>query len=344
MSKGLRLLAAVAGVVAVAGLPASALADPSTRIGIVAPGPHPYFAQWEAAGVKAAEDFDLGIAEYRVPNKWELAAHNALLESMASQGYNAFLIFPGDPVATRPTVADLVAMDAPVISLAGCLQDPSEASFCLATDNTVAAYEGAKSLIQAMGGKGKIVHFAGFLTDPNTRQRIDAIARAVAETDGAVEVVETITDLDVPEAAQDKINAFLATQGGNIDGIITTAWIPSVVTATALRKIGDKRIKMVGLNNDDLLMDAIKEGFVSGSVVENAFAQAYVGSFAADRLRNGCTLKADAPWTEANQTAMLIDSGTVYVDAANLDTYRDISQEKAKELLAAFQEKYLECP
>ncbi len=156
---------------AFSGLATAALADPSTRIGIVAPGPHPYFTQWDPAGAQAKKDFNIGVVDYRVPAKWELAAHNALLESMASQNYNAFLIFPGDPVATRPTVADLVGMGAPVISLAGCLQDPSDASFCFATDNTVAAYEAAKQLIKEMGGKGKIVHFAGFLIDPNTRVR-----------------------------------------------------------------------------------------------------------------------------------------------------------------------------
>jgi ribose transport system substrate-binding protein len=343
--KGSKAFSTIIGALfAVVGMSTAAVADPSTRIGIVAPGPHPYFTQWEPAGQQAAKDFNIGVVDYRVPNKWELAAHNALLESMASQNYNAFLIFPGDPVATRPTVADLVGMGAPVISLAGCLQDPSDASFCFATDNTAAAYEAAKLLIKEMGGKGKIVHFAGFMTDPNTKVRIDAIARAVAETNGAVTVVDNITDLDVPEAAQDKINAFLATQGSNVDGIITTAWIPSVVAATALRKIGDRRIKMIGLDNDDLLMAAIKDGYVSGTVVENAFAQAYVGSFAVDKLHTGCTLRSDAPWKNANRSAKLMDSGTVYVTAANLDTYHDIQKEKAKELLTSFKSDYLKCP
>ena len=339
-----KLASAILGALSAVVWISAAQADPTTRIGIVAPGPHPYFSQWKPAGEQAAKDFNIGIADYRVPAKWELAAHNALLESMASQDYNAFLIFPGDPVATRPTVADLVGMGAPVISLAACLQDPSEAAFCFATDNTVAAYDAAKRLIKEMGGKGKIVHFAGFLTDPNTKVRIDAIARAVAETNGAVTVVDNITDLDVPEAAQDKINAFLATQGPNIGGIITTAWIPSVVAATALRKIGDKRIKMIGLDNDELLMAAIKDGFVSGTVVENAFAQAYMGSYAVDKLRTGCTLRADAPWKNANRSAKLMDSGTVYVTADNLETYHDTQKEDAKALLASFKASYLKCP
>ncbi len=46
-------------------------------------------------------DFHLGAADYKVPPKWELSQQNQLIESLAAQGYNGFLIFPGDPVGTR---------------------------------------------------------------------------------------------------------------------------------------------------------------------------------------------------------------------------------------------------
>lgn len=337
------LLSRFVGLAVAVATVGSASAD-SKKIGIVGAGPHPYFAQWDGAGKKAAKDFDIGSVVYRFPNKYDLETNNALLESMASQGYNAYLIFPGDAVASRPTVADLVKMGSPVITIAGCLNDPSAASFCFATNNDPTYYDATKRLIEAMGGKGKFVLFTGFLTDPTQRQRIDAIKRAVKETNGAVTLAETITDLDVTDAALTKINAFLATQGDKIDGILTTGWIPSVVAANALRKIGDKRIKMIGLNNDDVVMAAIKDGFVTGTIVENAFAQAYVGAFAADKLLNGCTLRADAPWLDANQTKKMVDSGIVYVDASNVDTYRADEQAKATELLEVMKDKYLKCP
>ena len=113
-----------------------------------------------------------------------------------------------------------------------------------------------------MGGKGKIAHFTGFLVDPNTQLRIDAVQKAANETGGAVEVIQVIADIDAPEPAEEKINAFLAAQADKVDGIVTTAWVPAVVAANSLRKIGDKRIKMVGIDHDEVVLKAIKDGYV----------------------------------------------------------------------------------
>ena len=36
----------------------------------------------------------------------------------------------------------------------------------------------------------------------------------------------------------------MAAQGSEVDGIVTTAWVPAVVAAQALTNMGDKRIKI----------------------------------------------------------------------------------------------------
>src|SRR4051812_45216204 len=96
-----KAMGAVALALAMWSAPAAA-AD-ATKVALVPGGPHPYFAAWEKAGQDAKKDFNLGAADYRVPQKWELGLHNALLESLLSQGYNAFLVFPGDPVGSNST-------------------------------------------------------------------------------------------------------------------------------------------------------------------------------------------------------------------------------------------------
>ncbi|WP_246731514.1 substrate-binding domain-containing protein [Methylocapsa sp. S129] len=311
---------------------------------IVAGGPHPYFASWPQAGKDAARDFHLGAADYKVPQSWSLSQQNDLIESLASQGYNAFLVFPGDPAGSRNVVGELVDQGMPVIALAGCLQDPSKAAFCFATDTEHSAYLGAKELIKAMGGKGRIAHFTGFLTDPGTALRINGVKQAVAETNGSVELVQTIADIDAPEPAQDKINAFLATQGKQVEGIIATAWIPATVAATALRKIGDKRIHMIGLNDDPIILEGIKDGYVTGTMLQNPYGQAYIGSYALGKLMSGCKVKTDAPWLKTPQTTHFVDSGTAYVGASDLANYQDKMQGVTKDILASFQQKYLDCP
>ena len=261
------------------------------KVALVPGGPHPYFAAWEQAGKDAMKDFNLGAGDYRVPAKWELALQNTMLESLITEGYNSFLIFPGD----------------------------------------------------AVGGECKIAHFTGFLVDPNTQLRIDAVQKAADESNGAVTVVQVIADIDAPEPANEKINAYLAANAAGVDGIVTTAWVPAVVAAQALTKIGDKRIKMVGIDHDEVVLKAVKDGFVDGTMLQNPYGQGYIGSYVLDKLRNGCTLKEDAPWKSNALTAKFVDSGTVFVDVKQIDTYVDAMRAITKDVLANFEGKYLAC-
>jgi ribose transport system substrate-binding protein len=339
LSKRRFILAGLTG----AALLASGLARADdTRVAMVPGGPHPYFAAWEQAGKDAARDFKLSAADYKVPQKWELSQQNELLESLVTQGYNAFLVFPGDPVGSVSTVAELADTGAPVIALAGCFKDPSKAGFCFGTDTGNSAYLGTQELLKALGsGKKRIAHFTGFLVDPNTQLRIDAVNKAAKE--GGAEVVQVIADIDAPEPAEEKINAYLAAHASEVDGIITTAWVPAVVASNALRKIGDKRIKMVGIDHDQVVLQAIKDGFVTGTMLQNPYGQGYIGAFAADKLRTGCKVKADAPWKKNALTDHFIDSGTTFVGADKIANYVASMQDVTKTIFATFEKTYLDC-
>jgi ribose transport system substrate-binding protein len=319
------------------------LAEGTTKVALVPGGPHPYFAAWEQAGADAKKDFGLAAGDYHVPAKWELNLQSQLLESLLTQGYNSFLIFPGDAVGTTAVVQELVDNGGQVIATAGCLKDPSPALFCFGTDTGNSAYLGAKELIRVMGGKGKIAHFTGFLVDPNTQLRIDAVQKAADETNGAVEVVQVIADIDAPQPAEEKINAYLAANAGGVDGIITTAWVPAVVAANSLRKIGDKRIKMVGIDHDEVVIQAIADGYVDGTMLQNPYGQGYIGSYVLNRLASGCTLKEGAPWKSNALTAKFVDSGTVFVDQATAPTYVDAMVGITKDLLANFEKDFMTC-
>ncbi len=324
-------------------LSAPAFAQSDTRVALVPGGPHPYFAAWADAAAAAAKDFGID-AEYKVPAAWELSQQNEMIESLVASGFNAVAVFPGDAVGTNSTLEELADFDIPSLALAGCTVDPSAASFCLGTDVARSAYLGTKELIEAMGGSGKIAHFTGFLVDPNTQLRIDAVEQAVEEAGGEVEIIQVIADIDAPEPADEKINAFLAAQGGEVDGIVTTAWVPAVVAATSLRNLGDKRIKMVGIDHDQVVLDAISEGYVHGTMLQNPYGQGYIGSYALDLIRQGCEVKEDAPFQTTAQTAHFIDSGTAFVGAEEVQDYQQAMISVTDEIMADFKDTYLNCP
>jgi ribose transport system substrate-binding protein len=314
------------------------------KIALIPGGPHPYFKPWEQAAADAKKDFGIGAVDFKVPTDWKLNLQTELIESLVAQGYNGFGIFPGDAVGINSTLTELKGASIPSIALAGCAQDPTGAAFCLGTDVYHSAYLGTKELIKAMGGKGNLVHLAGLLVDPNTTLRVKAVETAVAETNGAVKLLQTVADTDAQEAADQKINALLAAQKDEIGGMIATGYIPSVVASKSLRTLGDKRIKFIGIDDDPIVLDAIKDGFVSGTMAQNPYGQGYVGAYALDLLIGGkCAVKADAPWIKTPQTARFIDSGTMVISAANLSSYKDDLKKITADIQGKFKTTYLSC-
>ena len=170
-----------------------------------------------------------------------------------------------------------------------------------------------------------------------------SVQKAADETNGQVKVVQVIADIDAPQPAEEKINAYLAANAANVDGIITSAWVPAVTAANSLRKIGDKRIKMVGIDHDEVVLKAIKDGFVNGTMLQNPYGQGYVGSYVLNKLRSGCKLKDDGPWKSNALTKRFVDSGTVFVDATKVDTYVDAMKGITKDLMANFAKDFMTC-
>jgi ribose transport system substrate-binding protein len=343
MTRGLRRILCALSLVSMAAVPAMAK---DVKVAMVPGGPHPYFANWEQGGKDAMKDFGIKDVAYKVPAKWELGLQSQLIENLSAQGYNAFLIFPGDPVATNGPVQDLASAGIPTIATAGCLKQPTAALFCFGTDTGHSAYLGTKELIKALGGKGTIVHFTGNLVDPNTELRMKAVEQAVAETNGQVKLLQTIADIDrTPQEADDKINALLAARGKEVDGIISTAWLPSVSAATALRRIGDKRIKMVGIDHDKVVLQAIKDGYVYGTMLQNPYGQAYIGSYVMEEIvGHGCKVNDKAPFKSVALTDRFIDSGTGFQGIEGIDSYENTMKNITQDLMKSFKATYLICP
>jgi ribose transport system substrate-binding protein len=315
----------------------------SNKIALIPGGPHPYFVSWEQAAADAKKNFGIAAVDYKVPTEWKLNLQTELMESLATQGYVGFGFFPGDAVGINSTLQELSANGGVSAALAGCTQDPTKATFCLGTDVYKAAYTGSQALIKAIGGKGKIVHLAGLVVDPNTKLRMAAVEKAVGETNGAVTLVQHIAGLDDQEAADQKINALLGAQKDQIDGLIATAYIPSTVAAKALRNLGDKRIRLIGMDDDKIVLDGIRDGFVAGTMAQNSYGQGYIGAYVLDLLASGCKVKDDAPFQKTPQTAKFIDSGTVLIQKSNLDSYKDDLKEVSVEIQSGFKDKFLAC-
>jgi ribose transport system substrate-binding protein len=308
----------------------------SVKLALVPGGAHPYFQPWKEWGAKAKTDFGFGDFTFNETAGWDQSKQNDVLNSLVTNGYNAIGIFGVSPTDINSEFKKLKDAGIAVGSLASCpAGDTNDADFCLSTDTKVAAYNAAKAAIEAMGGKGNLVHLTGNAVDSNTQRRMQGVQQAVDETNGQVKLLTTITDIDKDLAtAQKAVSDLLAAHGSEINGIVTTAYNPAVASAEGIKKSG-LPIKLIAIDDDPTIIAGIKDGSIAGTVVQNPGAQAYVGGWVLGQLATkACTVK---------QPGVIVDSGSFVVTKANADTYDQERQDFGNKLMDNFKNDLLSC-
>lgn len=338
----LALVGVAVGAV-VAALPLAGLAQSPAamdfsgiKVALVTGGAHPYFQPWKVGGAQAVTDFGIGGTAFDESGEWDQTKETAAINALAAQGYNAFGIFGVSPTDINTVFETLKGSGFAVGSIASCpAGDVNKADFCLSTDTKTAAYLAAQGAIEAMGGKGNLVHLTGNAVDSNTQQRIAGVQQAVDETGGAVTLLTTVTDIDKDlQSAQKAVSDLLAAQGADINGIVTTAYNPAVAATDGVKTSG-LPISVIAIDDDPVVLQAIRDGVISGTVVQNPWGQAYVGSWVLSALQSGaCTM---------NTPGQIVDSGSFLVTKDTVDTYDAQRQATSMDILAAFQNEYLTC-
>jgi ribose transport system substrate-binding protein len=332
--------------------PAWLTAPSTTKVASVGAGPHPFFTPWGPGTADAVKNFKLAGGVFKFPPAWELTEQNSLIDTLVSQGYNAFTVFPGDANGTNTELQTLKNKGIPSISAGGCTNTPSPASFCIATDVYNSVYLGTKALIAAMGSECTtahpcaIVHVASRLVDPNTQARIRGVNQAVAESNGTVYVYQHLTDADDVQDATTKVGALLAAHGHDIQGIISDAYVGSSITSTLLHNGNFTNIKFVAIDDDPAVIQGIKGGWVVGTMSQNPYGQAYLSAYVLDLLRRGCTVKSGAPFLVDSGTFLVTNDGRTVgsVPSVPLASYLQKRVDITNQLVSTFASKYLNCP
>lgn len=306
------------------------------KVALVPGGPHPYFIQWRHGGALAKERFEIGEVTFDESSGWDPDQQTRTLNALAARGYTAYGVFAVSQKDTNAVFSKLKRDGMVVASLGSCPgETTNKADFCLATDVEVAAYKAAKAAIDAIGGSGTLVHLTGNSVDTNTLRRMAGVRHAVNETGGKVTLLATLPDLDTDQAAADMaVLDLLAANGASIDAIVTTGYLPAIATVRGVQSAG-LPIKIVGIDDEPLILDGIRDGSVAATVVQNPSGQAYVGAWALTQLSIGeC---------KNNRRGAIVDSGSFVVTKGNVDSYDTERRAKTEQLIEEFRTELLGC-
>ena len=307
------------------------------KLAFQAPTVHPFFDEVQK-GVEAYEA-DSGI-EIRVAlgPDWTQDSQNQGVEGLAAAGYNGFSVYPADPSGANGLYRDLVDAGRYVVNFGTSTLQPTPASFAIATDVKTAAMDATEHLIQLMGEQGNILNVLEVVTDANTVLRKQGIEEVVARYPN-VQIVQEIGDMTSIEESLEKIESALSAQLGNVDGIICTGYTTSVAAAQLLTEINAPgaadNIRMVGIDTDEVVLNAIRDGYVDATIAQNPFGQGYLSMKVLTYLIDGWTPMSDQ---------YFIDSGTAVVTADNIDSFAGDLESVTDEIATTLETVYLTQP
>jgi len=131
-----------------------------------------------------------------------------------------------------------------------------------------------------------------------------------------VHIIQTISDMTQQSVARNKIESALAARGNEIDGMITTGYNPTVAAAALLterhKNAQSKRIRFVGIDTDPTVLQAIRDGYIDGTIAQNPFGHGYISCALLKLMLDG--------WKPA-KPYQFIEAGDVLITKDNVDTY-----------------------
>jgi ribose transport system substrate-binding protein len=302
------------------------------KYAVIPPVVNPFYQPFPGA-IKAAEAaFHTGPIAYQLPDAFTQDAENVIVDGLAAKGYNLMAIQPADPIAGDAEISRLVGSGIKVVCFGAPPAQPSKAVFALATDVKVAAYASATELIKLIGGKGNIVHFSGDVSDANTAPRIAGVKKAVAESHGAVKLLETVTNDDSPSTAPPAVADVFAAHGPEINGIVCTAYNPAAAVANQLKKAGNHKIKAIGIDTATDTIQAVKDGYLAGTMIQNPYGMCYLSVYSLYLLSQGYSWKKTAPF--------FINSGNAFIDKSNVGHWQAVQAQLTHTLQATWKSHF----
>ena len=233
---------------------------------------HEHWKSIHAGAVKAARE--LGDVEiiWKGPQKEDDREQQiAVVEDMIARQVNAIVLAPLDKTGLRQVVREAKMAGIPTVCVDSGLEGDDHVSF-VATDNYDGGVAGAKRLAEVMGGQGKIIMMRAMVGVESTADRERGFLEEIAKHEGIEILSENqyggVTTESGYQMAENLLNRYRA----EVQGVFTPNESTTFGMLRALTDAGlAGKIKFVGFDTSDKLVQALEEGVLNGLVLQNPF-------------------------------------------------------------------------
>jgi ribose transport system substrate-binding protein len=268
---------------------------------------HEFWNAIHAGAVKAGRELGVEVIWKGANKEDDRAGQISVVEDMITRGVDGIVLAPLDDKALIRPVEEAGREKIPVVIIDSPLEGGSFVSY-IATDNYKGGVMGAERLGQLLGGKGRIFLIRCLEGSMSSDLREKGFLETMQKEFPKVEFLtkDLYAGVTVESAYQTLDN--LLSRFPDVDGIFCPNESTSFGTLRALEDKGlAGKVKFVGFDSSQKLVDGLRRGFLQGLVVQNPFNMGYFGVKTVVAYRRGQPIEAK------------IDTGETMVTPENMD-------------------------
>ena len=285
--------------------------DEKLRIAVIPKGSTHIFWQSVKAGAERA-GAELGVdILWKAPVKEnDRATQISIVEQFTSDGVSGIVLAPLDDVALRRPVDLAMRSSIPVVIFDSALQGTPGKDFVsyVGTNNRQGGQMAGEEMVRLLGGKGNIVVLRYMEGSASTTEREEGFLEVIAkQPDMHVLLSNRFAGGTMGEAKDAALT--IIDKLREADGVFCPCEPVSFGMLLALRQHGlIEKVKLVGFDSADHLLDALRTGEIKALVVQNPSKMGYEG------------VQTLVAHLRGKEVPLSIDSGARLVTGENLDT------------------------
>ncbi|POX38954.1 D-ribose ABC transporter substrate-binding protein [Streptomyces sp. Ru73] len=187
------------------------------------------------------------------------------METFTSQNVKAAIINPVDSDAAVPAVGVANRADVPVISLDRGVNGGTVGS-TIASDNVAGGRLAAKTLAEALGGKGKVAFLEGQAGTSAARERAQGFEEGIKKYPGVEVVAKQPADFDRTKGMDVMSNMLQAHR--DLDGVFAANDEMALGAAKALGARSGSAVKVVAFDGTPDGIKAVRSGTLTATVAQ----------------------------------------------------------------------------
>ncbi|MBN2183012.1 MAG: substrate-binding domain-containing protein [Sedimentisphaerales bacterium] len=271
------VVAAIAVVLIVIGISRKGQSTDEIKIAVIPKGTTHIFWQSVYEGAKKAGE-EAGVKIFWNGPKLETDREEQIqiIEDFLIKKVSGVVLAPLDSKALVPSVEKMFEADIPCVIIDSGIETDKIVSFA-ATDNYKGGVLAARRMGKILDGKGKIIVVRYVPNSDSTTQRENGFIDTIKKEFPDIEIVDEQYGMATVETALQATEDML-TKNTELDGLYACNASTAVGAMQALQSQGrSDKVKMVGFDAEDALVNGLKSGVIDSLVVQNPYKMGYEG-------------------------------------------------------------------